>query len=219
MSELPPAVASQINDLRLEAEKPLLLCDADEVLFQFLAGLELHLEDEGYFLDLVSFALSGNIKHESSGEVASQARVRELLDGFFSSRMKDLKPVAGAADALAALAKDIQIVVLTNTPPALRSARGAALKRSGMDYPIIANKGSKGAAAKAIAESVTGPVAFIDDIPHNIDAVLAAVRHAEGIHFVADPRLRQLIPKATSAKHRVDEWPLAEPLIREMLLG
>ena len=219
MSDLSPAVADQIKLIRLEPKKPLLLCDADEVLLQFLRGVEMHLEDEGYYLDLKSFALSGNIKHASSHEAASQDQVKALLSGFFGARMKDMSPVTGAADALASLAQDVQIVILTNTPPKHRAARMEVLARHGMDYPLVANEGSKGGAAKALASQIDAPVVFIDDIPHNIDAVLASVRHAEGIHFVADERLRLLIPKATSALHRVDEWHLAEPLIRDVLLG
>ena len=219
MSDVSPAVAEQLKAIRLEPSKPLLLCDADEVLLEFLKGLELHLDDEGYNLDLQSFALSGNIKHVESGEAASHARVQELLKTFFASRMKDLNPVPGAADALESLSQDMQIVVLTNTPPAQKHHRVEALQNAGMSYPVIANEGSKGAAARALADQITAPILFMDDIPHNIDAVLAAVRHAEAIHFVADERLRSLIPKATSALHRVDEWPLATPLIRDALLG
>jgi hypothetical protein len=216
---LSDSIRTQIDSLSLDSEKPLLLCDADEVLFQFVRGLETHLKEEGFHLDLVSFSLFGNIKHIDTGAPADRDQVAHLLKGFFASRLHDLEPVPGAADALARLAEDAQVVVLTNTPPAQRSARAAALEKGGMPYPVIANEGAKGAAAGALAGAHKAPVVFVDDIPHNIDSVLEAVRHAQGVHFVADPRLRPLIPKAPSALHRVDEWPDAEPLIRAALLG
>jgi hypothetical protein len=218
MNTIPDSIRTQIDSLRLDSQRPLLLCDADEVLFQFVRGLERHLESKGFHLDLVSFSLFGNIKHTETGEAAARDQVADLLKGFFATRLAELEPVPGAAEALAALSKDAQVVVLTNTPPPQRAARTAALEAGGMPYPVIANEGAKGAAAGALAGAHKAPVVFIDDIPHNIDSVLDAVAHAQGIHFVADPRLRPLIPKAPSALHRVDEWPEAEPLIRAALL-
>lgn len=218
MTGISDSIRAQIDSLRIDSRKPLLLCDADEVLFQFVRGLERHLQDEGYHLDLVSFSLFGNIKHTDTGEAAARETVAGLLKGFFATRLHELDPVPGAAEALANIARDAQVVVLTNTPPTQRAARTAALEAGGMPFPVIANEGPKGGAAGALAGSHQAPVVFIDDIPHNIDSVLEAVAHAKGIHFVADPRLRSLIPKAPSALHRVDEWPEAEPLIREALL-
>ncbi len=219
MSELNESIRMQIESLDLDSNRPLLLCDADEVLFQFVKGLERHLEAEGFHLDLVSFALFGNIKHSESGAPASRDQVGELLSGFFATRLHELEPVPGAAEALASLADHAEIVVLTNTPPPQRDARAKALERGGMPYPVIANQGAKGLAASALAAGHKSPVVFVDDIPHNIDSVLEAVTRAQAIHFVADPRLRPLIPKAPAALHRVDEWPEAEPLIRKALLG
>jgi hypothetical protein len=217
MSDLSESIRTQIDELSLDSNRPLLLCDADEVLFQFVRGLERHIETQGFHLDLISFSLFGNIKHAVSGEVASRDQVAGLLKGFFATQLPTLDPVPGAAKALAAIAEDAQVVVLTNTPPPRRADRAEALVRGGMPYPVIANEGAKGAAAGAIAGAHKAPVVFIDDIPHNIDSVLEAVTHAKGIHFVADPRLRPMIPKAPSALHRVDEWPEAEPLIRAAL--
>jgi len=219
MTDLKESIRMQIDSIQLDPDTPLLLCDADEVLFQFIRGLENHLDDEGYHIDLVSFSLFGNIKNSESGEAASKDKVASLLKGFFATRLQELEPVPGAAEALAALAPEMQIVVLTNTPPDQRAARSHALHQGGMPYPIIANEGSKGATAEALAGGLTAPILFMDDIPHNIDSVLAAIPKAEALHFVADPRLRPLIPKAPAALHRVDEWPHAEPLIRNTLLG
>lgn len=219
MSTLSPAVAAQIESIRIDSQQPLLLCDADEVLLQFLRGLEGHLSSEGYLLDLVSFSLFGNIKHADTGTPAAREDVAKLIRGFFVEKMHTLQPVAGAAEALAGLAPEVQIVVLTNTPPLQRAARAAILANHGMPYPVLANEGLKGAAAKALAAQTSGPVLFMDDIPHNIDSVLEHAEGSQAIHFVADERLRPLIPKAPAALHRVDEWHLAEPLIRKALLG
>ncbi len=219
MTSLPSAVSNQIESLQIDSTKPMLLCDADEVLLQFLRGLEVHLNNEGYLLDLVSFSLFGNIKHADNGTAASREDVSSLIDGFFAGHMHTLEPVSGAAESLAALTPDIQIIVLTNTPQPQRQARAQILAKHGMAYPVIANQGLKGPAAKALAAQTSGPTLFMDDIPHNIDSVLEHAPRAKAIHFVADERLRPLIPAAPAALHRVDEWHLAEPLIRKALLG
>ncbi len=219
MTDLPPEVATQIESIRIDSQRPMLLCDADEVLLQFLRALETHLNDEGYLLDLVSFSLFGNIKHASEGHAATREDVARLLGSFFAAKMHTLDPVKGAADSLASLSADVQIIVLTNTPSTQRQARADILARHGMAYPVIANKGLKGPAAKALADCTSGPVLFMDDIPHNIDSVVEHAPATQAIHFVADERLRPLIPKAPAALHRVDDWHLAEPLIRDALLG
>ena len=56
------AVIPQIDALDLVPGRPLVVSDADEVLVQFVAGLELYLETQGLWLDLQSFALTGDRK-------------------------------------------------------------------------------------------------------------------------------------------------------------
>lgn len=212
-------VAEQIAQVPVTEGRPLLLVDADEVLLEFVKGLERHLEDEGYRLDLVTFSLFGNIKHADTGHAASREEVGGLLKSLFAEKMHTLTPVPGAAEALAALAEDAQVIVLTNTPGPQRDARAGVLASHGMPYPVVANEGLKGAAAKMLMQRAAAPMLFMDDIPHNIDSVLEHAEGAKAIHFVADERLRPLILKVPAALHRVDEWPLAEPLIRDALLG
>lgn len=213
MTQLVPEIKSQIEAIRLEEGRPLILCDADEVLFKFLEGLEHYLESEGYWLDMTSFRLSGNVKKQGTDEAIDGMQVKQLLDSFFQHRTEHLDPVEGAAEALASLSEQAQIVILSNLPLAQRRDREKALAEHGMAYPLVANQGIKGPPAKALAEAAKAPVTFLDDLPPNLQSVRETVPHATLIHFIADPRLAQLIGKAEASDHRLDTWPEVHDLL------
>lgn len=187
--------------------RALIVCDADEVLFYFLRGLEAFLSRQALYLDLKSFALTGNIRRRDDNEPLQAGEVKILLEAFFASETERLDPVESAATSLAALARTADIVVLSNVPPAQADARKRALARAGMDYPLIANAGPKGGAVKTLAADRAGPVFFLDDLPPHIDSVAAAVPHATCIHYVADARLSRLVATPPAAAHRGEDWP------------
>ncbi|MFA5121848.1 hypothetical protein [Zavarzinia sp.] len=222
MSERPgPAihdrVMPQLDALALQAGRPLVITDADEVLFLFLQGFEAYLEDNGHYLDLSSFALVGNIKNAATEEMAPVEMAKALLDGFFAERTESMTPVPGAAEALAALALKAQILVLSNLPEGSRKARERALAAAGMPYPIVANVGLKGPVVRHLADLVQAPVYFLDDIPHNHTSVAQAAPDVQRVHFVADPRLARLIGPAEHCHHRVDDWAEVRALIEREL--
>ncbi len=203
-------VKQQIAGLTLEARRPLIICDADEVLVHFVGPLAAFLEENGCRLVLESFRLFGNIRHMETGAPLGKAPALALLDRFFAERVAECPPVEGAAAALEELSARAEIVVLTNVPIHARAARAAALAGQGMAYPLIANAGAKGPAVTALSGKRKAPVIFIDDIPQNHASV---AEHAAGtyrIHFVADPRLRDLIGPAEHCHARIDEWPAAK---------
>ena len=212
-----PAVLEQIEALPLITGRPLIISDADEVLIQFLAGLERYLETRDLWLDLQSFALTGNIRHVGTNEPFAAANMPALLEDFFAAQAEKLDIVPGAADSLATLSERAQIVVLTNVPFAAREARAASLAANGIDYPVIANKGLKGAAVRHLAARVDAPVIFLDDIPHNITSVAKAHAPARLIHFIADTRLARLIPPCSDSHFHTSEWPAAQGFIEQQL--
>lgn len=207
--DLPEFVATQIAALEIDPKRPLVLSDADEVLLQFAAPLELFLNEEGLYLDLTSFRLVGNIKLKSTGEAVSQQAVSALIGEFFASKVSDCPAVHGAPEALAQLSRRAEIIIVSNIPIEARQARADSLHALGMPYPLIANAGEKGPAIRAITAKHDAPVVFLDDLPQNIASVAAHAAHVHRIHFVADPRLRGLLDRAADAHARIDEWPEA----------
>lgn len=198
---------AQLAALSLVSGRPLVIVDADEVLFHFMQGFERYLEAQGCAIALTSFALTGNIRRVADDGVLSQAEVGALLGSFFADHTESLSPVPGAAEALAALNRTMQVVVLSNLPLAQAPARRRALLAAGMDYPVVANTGSKGGAARRLADLAAAPIAFVDDIPNHHGSVRRAVPDAFCIQFVADPRLAALVPRAPESDLFAADWP------------
>jgi len=199
--------------------RPLIICDADEVLLLFIAGLERFMAPKGLYLDLAFFGITGNVKRRDDGAALAAAEVSALIQEFFATAIADLDPAPGAADALDALSAHADIVILTNVPAAHRAARAAHLAGLGMNYPVLANAGPKGPAVAELASERSGPIFFIDDLHPNIASVAEKAAHVTRIHFIADPRLKALAPPSKHAHHLAANWPDAEAFIRRQLAG
>ncbi|MGV8998364.1 MAG: hypothetical protein ACOH12_15605 [Parvibaculaceae bacterium] len=212
-----PDVVPQIEALDLVQGRPLIITDCDEVLMQFLVGLETYLDTQGLWLDLKSYALTGNIKHKDTHIALEPSDMPALMKGFFTASTGSLLPVAGAADALKALSARAQIVVLTNVPLADKQARSQNLAAEGMNYPVIANKGLKGAAVRMMADRVNAPVFFLDDIPHNIASVAKEHAPCHRLHFIADKRLAKLMGQSPDSHFHTSEWHEAHSYIAARL--
>ena len=206
-----------VGDLKLEPDRPLVICDADEVLVQFLAGLERFLLRNGRKLVLKSFAIHGNVVDAVSGETITHDEVTQLLKDFFKHDTHALDPVPGAAEALKALGAQAQIVVLSNLPEAARETRRTHLASHGMDYPVIAGSGPKGPIVREIVRGIRAPIVFIDDLPPHLTSVAQETPHVHRLHFVADHRLARLIEPARDAHRRIDDWPTARTWIESVI--
>jgi hypothetical protein len=203
--------------VKLDPARPLIICDADEVLLRFLEGLERFLARNGFYLDLASFRIHGNVKHKDTNEAAADDTVTQLVKDFFASDTRHLEPVAGAAAALRKLSNHAQIVILSNLPETSREARIDNLAEHGMLYPVIAGKGPKGLIVKDIVAGFGGSVVFIDDLPPHISSVAAETPHVHRLHFIADPRLAKLLGPAPDAPVRIDDWPTAAEWIASVI--
>ncbi len=211
--DLDPYVEAQILALVVDQDRPLIITDADEVLFQFMAGLEEFILEREMIFDWSSFALSGNIRDAKSNRAIDPPEVKKLLADFFDARAGDLVPVSGAAPALKRLSQRAQIVVLSNVPENAVSARINCLRENDMDYPLIANIGAKGPAVRALIGESHRPVVFIDDIPHNHKSVAEAAEAVLRLHFIAHKKLATLLGPAEYCDQRLNSWPEIEVAI------
>ncbi len=191
----------------LDPNKPTLLLDADEVLLKFVEALEVHVLNHGHELRLTSFQILGNLFHKETNEQASSEKVKELIGSFFDECVDTIQAVEGAAEALIDLAKYFQIYVLTNVPAHCRARREENLAKQGIPFPVIANKGNKGKAVKAINDQTNSHTVFIDDLPPQHTSVANESAETHRIHFIADKRLQTMLPKAPDAHVRIDTWP------------
>ena len=211
-------ISNQIETLELDPDRPLVISDADEVLLQFMRQFEIYLDRNDMWIDLSSFRLQGNIKYKGSDEAVDMTN-RNIIDDFFAAETLNFSPVEGAAEALNALSKEAQIIILTNLPLAQKSERQINLSKHGMDYPVIVGSGLKGPAVKSLGEKINAPLFFLDDIPHNINSVAEYVPTSGRIHMIADPRLSKLIGAAEGASARIDQWQEAQAWILDKITG
>jgi hypothetical protein len=216
-TELPVLVAEQFAALALTRGRPLLIVDADEVLFYFMRGLERFLESRDLYFDWASYALHGNIRQRRDNAPVAAEILHPLLQRFFAETTEDLEPVEGAAQALAELSRIAQVVVLSNVPMAARNARIRALARHGMEFPLIANTGPKGPAVATMLRQVMAPAIFIDDIPHNHRSVAELAPAAHRLHYIADTRLAALLGPAPDCHHRAETWTEMQAHIQTLL--
>lgn len=196
--------------------KPILILDCDEVILEFARPFSDWLREERQVdLSFDSFALVGNMRHMADGRAVSPAEFPALLDGFFAEGQLRQQPAEDAVQVLGRLARDMDLVVLTNIPAQWRDIRLAHLRSLGLDVPVHANDGPKG---RKVHELAAGrPAVFVDDLPPHHES---AARHAPGVgrlHMVADPVLRGLIPAAPDAHSRIDRWADAETWIRNRM--
>lgn len=201
----------------IDPARPLIICDADEVLVEFIKGLERFLNRQDLELDLVSFRIHGNVRHRQTGQPVEDARVTGLIDQFFATDTAHLDPVPGAARALAALEPHAQVIILSNLPATAREARAENLARHGMAYPVMAGSGPKGEIVRPMIEHMRAPVVFIDDLPPHHASVASVAPHVQRLHFVADTRLARLIGPSPHAHARIDTWPEAADWIRQAI--
>jgi hypothetical protein len=205
------------QDLAIDPVRPLLIVDVDEVLALFMHGFGRFLGGRGYEFRVDRFALFQNIYAPGAEAHLDVEAGRILFDDFFRFAAEDLDPAPGAADSLATLADHASIVVLTNAPDYARDARARWLVRHGMDYPMIINAGLKGEAVAGLAARTSAPVAFIDDLIHNLNSVEASAPAVHRFQMVADPRLRPLAPSAPDRHRRIDEWPELQVALAQTL--
>ncbi|MEL6979971.1 MAG: hypothetical protein AAGM38_14980 [Pseudomonadota bacterium] len=212
---LPDAVAAQLKGLRLAPDAPLLAVDADEVLLDFAAHLGRWMEGEGWRMSLTEYRLEGAIRRIEDGRAAERAEVGALITRFFAAEAGRQEVAPGAAEALAALRREMgaQIIVLTNIPQAQAETRRRLLAANGIDYPLVANEGGKGRALRWLWDRTRGAMAFVDDA----DGQLGSARsHAPGVfrlHFVAGEALRRITGAAANAEAAAASWPEARAIL------
>lgn len=198
-----PSLAS----LGVDAARPLVIVDVDEVLALFMEGFGTFLEGRGLEFRVDRFALFQNIYRPGEDIHLAIEEGRRHYDEFFRTACGDLPLAPGGAEALRDLkAADAEIVILTNAPGPARMARARWLGRHRLDYPLLINSGPKGPAVAALAAQTAAPVAFVDDLLPNLDSVAETTPRAHRFQMVADPRLRPLAPTAPERHRRIDDW-------------
>ena len=130
-----------------------------------------------------------------------------MLDEFFPAEMARQTLVPGAAEALAAIAAQADIVVLTNLGDHCRDHRIAQLAAHGIAHRVETNRGGKGGPVAALVGEYGNPVTvFVDDLPVHHESVAKHAPHVHRLHLVAEPAMAPNVPPAPFAHARIDDW-------------
>ncbi|WP_417417598.1 hypothetical protein [Hoeflea sp.] len=200
------------DDLDL-GERPLIVCDIDEVVLEFVTPFEAYLDHNGHELRPTSFRLHGNIFSRADGSETPGETVSAMLEAFFQAQDEWQTPVTEAADSLARLSAQADIVFLTAMPPRHREQRRTLLSRHGFDYPMIATESPKGPAVQTLHGARAQPVVFIDDIFVNLQSVRKHVPETLLVNLMANETFRTLAPHPGEGVAIARDWPHAEALI------
>ena len=211
-----PETARQVAELAKDS-RPLLVLDIDEVVLEFVRPFTAFLNDTGHHLRTDSFRLHGNVVNRASGEALDRETVTALLNGFFEAQEEWQIPAETAAATVADLSENAEIVMLTAMPHRFRDARRRLLDRNGFPYPLLTTETAKGPAISRLRGQILRPVAFVDDIPHNLMSVREHVPDAGLVHLMVHEEMRALLPPLDSSIWAADSWSDAGEFIREHL--
>lgn len=201
-----PEVLAQIRTLPV-SDRPLIICDVDEVILHLILHLEEYLQDFGLKFLSHEYRFTGNIAHHDGGEVLSANQTRSHLLNFFDKVSHKQTMVPDANAALQTLSEKWDIVLLTNLPGAHnKPVRETLLTGMGISYPVLTNSGPKGGAVATLAANRSHPVVFIDDSPANHTSVQASLPSAVQIQFIADERFLQKVEPDAHIDLLTGDW-------------
>lgn len=194
-------------------DRPLVVCDVDDVVVNFAAPFKDFLRQGGHELLPRSFRLTGNIVLTATQEAVTEADVRRLIDSFFEAQETWQTPFALVVETLQTLGAQADVIFLTAMPPRYVEHRRRLLDRIGLHFPLVASEQPKGPIMHRLHAARPLPSVFIDDMAHNLHSVRDHVEDSLLIHMMPDSPLHLLAPKPGDGVVRATDWPHAAALI------
>ena len=209
-----PNTKTQISNLNIDPNLPLMIFDADEVLVHFAEPFATYIKKHNHRLHLTGYRLDNAIKKADTDEVADPDTAKELVWGFINEETKSQPAAKGAPQALMKLQAYAQIIILSNVPHSVHNDRVANLKSLNMDYPLISNEGMKGPAVKEILRNHKAQSFFIDDNPYQVESVYNDNQQTVCVHFSVCDLVKPYMPKAVGASIEPTSW---EDLVSKLI--
>ncbi|MEM7301214.1 MAG: hypothetical protein AAF468_09035 [Pseudomonadota bacterium] len=200
-------------------DRPLLICDVDEVMLHLVDPFAKIMEERGFELKFHGFKLNGNVFHKETGREAERSEVRDALFALFTEQEERQAFVAGAVDAINGLSDEIDILFLTNMPHEYGDVRRRHFASNGLEFPLVTNSGTKGPVVLEIRGSASPKTGFIDDTPYNLKSVREHVPHAELYHFMATEAFRTQVETPEGTRISSGDWAETVHVIKETLLN
>ena len=209
-----PNTKTQISNLNIDPNLPLMIFDADEVLVHFAEPFATYIKKHNHRLHLTGYRLDNAIKKADTDEVADPDTAKDLVWGFINEETKSQPAAKGAPQALKKLQAYAQIIILSNVPHSVHDDRVANLKSLNMDYPLISNEGMKGPAVRKILKNHRAQSFFIDDNPYQVESVYNDNQQTVCVHFSVCDLVKPYMPKAVGASIEPTSW---EDLVDQLI--
>jgi hypothetical protein len=207
------SVVTDPSQVRL-GDRPLIVCDIDEVVLEFLSPLTRFLRSHDYDLLPRSFRLHGNIVSLLDGAEMDRDEFDRFHEIFFETQDLWQAPAERAVETLHALAADADIVFLTAMPPRHHEVRRKLLDRFDLCFDMIASEQPKGPIVAALHDRRELPVAFIDDIQRNLLSVADHVPECLLLNMMANADFKPFAPPPTGTIVQASDWSHAAELMR-----
>ncbi len=208
---------AQLDTLTVDAKRPLIICDVDDVVVHFLRSFDAMLADMNHVLEANSFALNGNVVHRETRMEMPQEDVAQLVDDFFVTRTEYLDAIDGAVGSLLELSEKASVVMLTNLPHHARDKRIRNLQKHGLPFPVVTNSGPKGPAIRNLADRTSGAVVFVDDSPNFVKSSFEFAPEVKIVHFLHDKRFASLHAPFDFVSKTTGEWASVRTHISELI--
>ncbi len=216
---IPDFTRAQLEQLSVVPDRPLLICDVDEVIVHFVRDFEDYLATHDLRFNVKGFHLTGDsVTTATGGELGIDA-ILDHIDRFFAERTHMMEAIAGSVEAIRSLEDTAQVVFLTNLPAEAGNARRKNLTGLGLHAPVVTNTGPKGPAIRFLAEKVKAPIAFVDDSPGFIQSSYEYAPHVTTVHFLQDQRFHPHAPDFDFLGLRSDNWSETHAYLRQTLTG
>ncbi len=195
------------------SDRPLLVCDVDDVVLEFLFPFEAYLKSLGHQLLPRSFHLTGNIVSLESQTALADHHVREILQNFFEQQEQWQKPFGDSVTVLKQLGTMADVVFLTAMPAHFTAQRRRLLNRLGLEFPLLATESPKGPVVKTLHDNRSLPLAFIDDMAHNLHSVGEHVPECLLVHIAPQSDIHRFAPQTAAHVLRAQDWQAASDTI------
>lgn len=197
--------------------RPLLVTDCDEVILHMIAPFADWLDEE-HAID-VNFGtqeLADMLTHRDTGDKVDHDKIWPLFKQFFGAEMHRQFPFPGAVEALQTIARNADVVVLTNTGSDYQELRTEQLAGHGLPFRVVANSGPKGPPlADLIAEYDPSVAIFIDDLSVHIKGASEHAPTCWRLQMVGEPKMAGRTRTSSAAHARIDAWDEALPWIMD----
>lgn len=188
------------------SQRPLIVCDVDEVVLEFLTPFQNFLLAQDKELRANSFALHGNIFDLNTKNSVENEKVSTLIDDFFADQLNWQMLLPDVEPVLKELSTDIDIVFLTAMSPRYFSTRKELLDRFNLNFPLIATEEAKGPFLKEANLHIDDKVFFIDDMIYNHHSVAEHAPNTHQISIMANQEFKALAPKLDDYIYDADGW-------------